>query len=667
MTRTRSGFIVFWIAMATALPNSAQEPATPVVSPSRPLLDAIRDDLVELRFEQALAAIEALLGQPELREAERGEALVLRSQTHVAFGDLEAAEEDWKLILRMRPGYLPDSSLTPSKAMARFEKIRKTLVGSLALTLDPPDARVVVDGLEVGSGPEQPIPLLAGEHVLEAELEGFDAQRRRFSVEADSAATLDVRLVPNARTLIVLTEPEGVEVALDGTWVGVTERAPRARGSARAPAELRIENLALGEHRIELSKACFRTERKREMLTVDLVQRTPRVLSVVRLAPVSATLVLRGGPSGSEVLIAGKPSGRLPRKAIELCPGTHELELRRGGRAIWRSTVRLAEGAERIVEVEARPNAAIVAAAGWPPVLSSLEGRFNRIAELSAPRGADLSTPVGWTRVELPADTDIAFARTSASRRSGRATEWYVYSPILEQVSRVDEPPRQGGRPRWNGAAWGLHTADSHLGGPAVVVQVVAGGPAAAAGLAPGDRITGVGGVDIDGAAQLRKILGVASTTAPIELLWIDGGSAERRRGEMHGRRSVRLSRATPQSMDAALRAAWAVVDAIADEQEAPAALANLALLQSGLGRHEAAAATWQRVVLAERAGIGEGTAQYYLGCELQALGRDAQAVEQFEATAASAATVEDDDGPAVAPAARDRLADLGVAPGGPG
>ena len=43
--------------------------------PARQLLDAIREDLVQLRFEKALAGIEALLAEPGMSESELAEAL----------------------------------------------------------------------------------------------------------------------------------------------------------------------------------------------------------------------------------------------------------------------------------------------------------------------------------------------------------------------------------------------------------------------------------------------------------------------------------------------------------------------------------------------------------------------------------------------------------------
>ena len=110
------------------------------------------------------------------------------------------------------------------------------------------------------------------------------------------------------------------------------------------------------------------------------------------------------------------------------------------------------------------------------------------------------------------------------------------------------------------------------------------------------------------------------------------------------------------------LRAAWALVDSICAGEWASAALANLALLLSDYEHHQLAADSWRRVRWGKRQGIGEGTSAYYLGRELELLGRENEAVAAYTQAVSSVSTAFDDDGPRVAPAARDRLADLGRA-----
>jgi ribose 5-phosphate isomerase len=79
-------------------------------------------------------------------------------------------------------------------------------------------------------------------------------------------------------------------------------------------------------------------------------------------------------------------------------------------------------------------------------------------------------------------------------------------------------------------------------------------------------------------------------------------------------------------------------------------------------GRSAAALETWRRVRWGARTGIGDGTTAYYTGRVLEALARENDAVEAYRTAGRSASTTFNDLGPAVAPAADDHLADLGVA-----
>jgi hypothetical protein len=159
---------------------------------------------------------------------------------------------------------------------------------------------------------------------------------------------------------------------------------------------------------------------------------------------------------------------------------------------------------------------------------------------------------------------------------------------------------------------------------------------------------------------QVRWILEVASPNAPLDAEWLSpDGTAHR--GQLSGTETARLMLRPADAADAMVRAAWAVVDSVCDSELAPVATANLALLLLDFERHELAVRAWKRVVLPKRPGIGHGTVQYYLGRALERLGQEQEAIRAHKAAAASDATAFDDEGPAVAPAARDRLADLGV------
>jgi len=628
-------------------------------SAARAALDAIHQDLIELRFEQALASLEALLGSNKLTEDDRVEALVLRAQGHVAFGDLKAAEQDYRDILALRPGFVPDPSMTPRKAQERFVKVQAALVGRVVLRMLPPDAEVTVDGRPVIVGPEGEVTLLAGEHELRARRAGFDPETQTVFVAAGRSASLELRLRPNARSIIVFTEPDGVDVALDGTWVGRTERQAGDRFEvAGAPARLMLENVPLGEHTIELSRDCFRSERRTDFLDVDLINVTPKLYETVRMISVRAMLVAESGPADATVLVDGKAVGRLPLEPHAVCPGRHTIEVRRGERRIWSDSREFTEGQTTSLPIEARPNVMIVGAEDWPSELARFRPKVNRVPGGGrSPRG-DLADARTWKTSDFPRDLDLVLARRRAERE-GEPDEWFVYSPILETVALVDLARADLGRPRWTVPAWGVRTVDSGFGGPLRVADVTKGSAAAVAGIVRGDRILSVGGARVESTRQLRRFLDASSWKAPLAVEWTDSGGAPHR-ANLRAAPSVLLQ--IGPSGTAEVRAAWALAEAEGDGEWSGAARANLALLYSAYGHHESAARSWRQVVWEERAGIGQGTAQYYLGLELENLGREDQAATAYRLAAGSSGTAVDDEGPGLAPAARDRLSDLGLA-----
>ena len=648
------------ILLALCLPQAAagrQDPAAELAD-SRATLDSIREDLIALELEKVLAAIEAFLARPDLDEVGRAESVVLRSQAHVAFGDLDAAEQDYREILRMRPGFVPDASLTPQKGMERFKRARAATVGDVVIDVQPPDAPIEIDGRPATLPPDGKLPLVAGEHLLRAERKGFDPVQQTVVVEANRDSRIELRLVPNSRTVVLVTEPEGVQVSLDGVLVGRTSRAGGDNEwTARASARLVLEHLPLGEHLFELALECHRTERVRDLLTVDLLDWRPKVYPVKHMLPVRATGLLREGPLGADILVDGSRVGRLPGEPLELCPGERRIEVQQAGRVLWRAVETLEEAEEKVLRVEPRPNVLLLGEDHWPAELAALEECCNAELQVTGRLSGDPQQPAAWTRLRLPSDTDLVVARRAGAEGEPR---WWIYSPWLRQVTPLEVDAVSHGRPSWSGVAWGLSLVDSRRSGPAVVAQVTTDGAASRAGLRVGDRLTSLGGAQIDSALQARRILGLASAGAPLEAEWLSPAGAARR-GRLEGAVGPRLVEYDGQPGAAMFRAAWAVVDAAAAAEAAPSATANLGLLLSAFGQHEAAVRTWRRVRLPERAGIGRGTIMYYLGRDLTQLGDERQAIDALRRAVGSGATVLDDEGPRVAPAARDRLADLGV------
>jgi hypothetical protein len=487
---------------------------------------------------------------------------------------------------------------------------------------------------------------------------GYDPIEQVVSIEAGKEIPLEIRLLPNSRTVVLRTEQEGVTVLVDGRPAGATA-LPEDAGIAGGVPELAIENLPAGEHVYVLRKDCFREERLVDVLTIDLMESAPKIFRPVSMVPASATLALDGGVEGAELFIDGEPTGRLPLEPVTVCPGERAIEIRYGGRVVWHAAVELGESAEKMLNVAPRPNAALLGADEWPPALALFAGQFSTAGGLPLTEDSDPSTPEGWAAIRLPENSDLALAVVRSSRQ-GAQDLWYLYSPILRSVQRLDGPPEVRERPHWSVFSLGFSVADSEIGGTALVVGLDPAGPAAAAGMKVGDRIAAVEGKTVESGAGLDDLLRARSGPDGVAVEWRNAGG-EVFEARIEGKRSPRLLADSPGGERAITLAAWAVIDGLCGNDLAPAAMANLALLFSEYGHHELSADTWRRVHWGERPGIGEGTKQYYLAIELERLGEEEQAVSAYRRAAASEATTFDDSGPLIGPAAEDRLADLGV------
>ncbi len=639
------------------LQDTETRQATAASEPSTARLDAIRERLVEARFEAALAAIDTLLADPALTPTDRTEALALRAQAHVGLGDLDAVERDYRQILALRPGYEPAESLTSPKAMQRFRKARAETVGRLRLSLEPPGARVSVDGVPTVPDASGVVYALAGERSVRVENPGHDPDDRVVRVEADRETPLTIALLPNARTVVVRTEPDGVLVRVDGVEAGTTRR--RADAGAGEPAELVLEHLALGEHLFELTRSCFASQTLRDVLTADLLDRSPKRYEPVRLLPARARLALHGGPPAADVRLDGEVVGRLPLGALESCPGEHLVDVRASGRTVWRERVQLVGSEESRIEVEPRPNLVLIAPDALAEAAAGFVSGFTLLERRVPSAGFAPTSAAGWTALDLPKECDLALVLVPSSRH-GEADVWYLYSPILRVATALDGAPRSVPRPAWTVVTWGFRTADPLGGGAPVVVAVQSGSSAAAIGLRVGARLASVGGRSVSSSAEVRATLDAASVERPIRLAWSDPLGAKKE-GDLIGRAGPRLPADRTEPTAASLLAGWALVDSIANPDHAATALGSLGLLFLDAGQPDLAEQAWRRVSWGTRAGIGEGTKAYYLGVALEAQGKEDAAAVLYRQAAATDARTFDDAGPEVAPAARDRLADLGV------
>jgi hypothetical protein len=210
--------------------------------------------------------------------------------------------------------------------------------GSVLVAADISGAAIYIDGDPRGSTPTVIDNVTAGVHQIEVRAEGFQSQSQTVEIRAGERARVEVQLrpdVPPGGTLVVVTQPRGASVVLDGEALGA---GPVTR-----------EGVTPGEHILEVSMTGFQPIS--QPVTIEAGQRRAVniVLEEVVLAP--GSIIVRSSTAGAVVLIDGEERGAPPIVVESATAGTHAVVVRAPGFEEYRTTCTVGPG--RNCEVDA--------------------------------------------------------------------------------------------------------------------------------------------------------------------------------------------------------------------------------------------------------------------------------------------------------------------------
>lgn len=192
----RAGAILLLVLLATAA--SAQPSASARQASAQVLLD------------QGVAAFsrgDFRRSKQLLRRAEKtAQAPALLAKIHLylgldaaALGETDAAHEAFRRALTHDPKLTLDGRRHNPGVMRLFDKARDATLGSLHVTVDDANARIVLDGVEVGQGPYRAL-LPTGSHLLEVKSpDGRQLYRQLVSVSAGRVLRVEVVVTPVSR------------------------------------------------------------------------------------------------------------------------------------------------------------------------------------------------------------------------------------------------------------------------------------------------------------------------------------------------------------------------------------------------------------------------------------------------------------------------------------
>jgi tetratricopeptide (TPR) repeat protein len=655
-------------------------------------------------FDEIITRLDLLRVQGALPASGRdvlAQAYELRARAYFNIGLQDKAAESFRSLVQFQPQYTLSPERVSPKIVDFFNAVKKALVGYLAVSSRPAGARVSLNGEFLALTDFFPLDVLAGEYIVEITREGYQTETRSLSIAAQATETLEVELKRTLASVFVVTEPAGVEVWVDGQLRATTggslapDQAEIARAAsldpARASARTEIPNLSLGSHVVEFQRKCYEPVK----LTLDLSEPRDYDPAPVRLEESVGSLRLTSDPPGGRIFLDGEAMGVTPKDLARVCSGKHRVEVKHAaGRFI--QDITLAKDAALTLDSPIRPSLAflgvVAESAAGERVLGDAEERIvqnlTRIASLNfipAPRetvdrileiekltrrglipgeGADVdlirkvteklaaALEVQGFMIALIPDEKLqrtavlhllAAGNTASDRWSvnlGETASFLRFVDAVDQKATLYRP--------WTG----LITVDTLLHEGAPVLRVVAGGPAAKAGLQPGEVVVSADGKPVKRTADLLAAVAAKQPQEKLKLQ-LTGGAAPR---------TVDLAlEQTPQEIplnDPSLLYNKVMMDlrhqveGYPGSEEAAFARLNLALAAMHFGDFAAAHEHLlkARTELPQRPGISQGTALYYLGLALERLGYKKEAADAYRAAAAARdATLFNNDGPAVA------------------
>jgi hypothetical protein len=220
------------------------------------------------------------------------------------------------MIKLSKEGYAPHQESINLRIGDRHEvqAVLEGLPATLEVVSIPEKARVYFNDQLRGTTPHTARNLEPGTYRVRVELPGYETDARTIPIEANETKTEEFRLLKNSGLLVLVTEPAGVKVFIDGRFQGETEPST----SDVVSKAMEIDLLTQGEHMLQLSKSGFIRSSKKILIQPNKIVSLHEKLTR-RFIP--DTMVWVGtGPEGVK-------TGRLVQKHPN---GDVELEMRPG-------------------------------------------------------------------------------------------------------------------------------------------------------------------------------------------------------------------------------------------------------------------------------------------------------------------------------------------------
>ncbi len=284
-------------------------------------------------------------------------------------GNMENAAAIFLGILKIKPDYNLDGRIAPQEPALFFaEKIADQYTRQVSFLSQPEGSDIIINGELRGKTPSQSITVLKGVFNLKIRHRGYKDLDIMVDTEALDPLVINTPLEKNTGSVRVFTKPGGVDIYLDGEYMGTTPEDDEASAPtdpeligpvAHKVDYLLVDYIPLGKHRLEYRKQCYGTQIKilnmQEVFPFDLVP-VEMIKGFGRIKVDS--------PKSSPVFLDGKPIGKTPLNVDNVCAGNHLLRVDLGNKDNWFQSFCIAPQENQTFNAHVRPTLDFIGVAG---------------------------------------------------------------------------------------------------------------------------------------------------------------------------------------------------------------------------------------------------------------------------------------------------------------
>ncbi|MBC8552844.1 MAG: PEGA domain-containing protein, partial [Candidatus Brocadiales bacterium] len=202
-----------------------------------------------------------------------------------------------------------------------------TKFGTISLSSEPTNAKIFIDGIEVGTTPARLESVLHGPHLVEVKMDGYSVLKKNVNVGPGKETVLTAKLQVNTGSVSIKSQPKSANIYLDGKHIGITPETITSINPGIHEIKVKMENYDVWSDTINI-------ETGKESDITAMLQRS------------TGSLMVESDPTNAMILVDGKEVGLTPEIIMSSAKGTHAIEVRMDGYDIWKKEVDIEPGVE---------------------------------------------------------------------------------------------------------------------------------------------------------------------------------------------------------------------------------------------------------------------------------------------------------------------------------